>query len=373
MLDQSTSMRGIDRDNPICPTLTIIVIADTPFIAGAIIDSLPNKLPYFLVGPRTIAFLRRSTSCLGYFANDLSLSEQNKAEFSKTIQGLNRVSPKIFLIPADDSACRIVGATIGRFGGNAYPMPDRATFETLNDKWQFYFRCRQLGVRVPKTIRFADKTLIDFEHVCTSIGLPFILKPTNKSYSLGVQLINSKAELQKKVLSSLEYQFAPLIAQSFIPGLDIDISALADRGHIQNYAIQIREKGALSFVQNEALFKLTEVIVRKHHYTGVIHIDARIHEKSGEVFLVEANPRFWASLASATSAGLNFVRAGIFTSMGLENLEPITISNVSIPSTGKVLAEILTFRRNYLRMQPIERLRLKRGMRSYFRSALHLQ
>jgi predicted ATP-grasp superfamily ATP-dependent carboligase len=179
--------------------------------------------------------------------------------------------------------------------------------------------------------------------------------------------------LQKNVLSRPEYQFAPLIAQTFVPGLDIDISALADQGHIQNFAIQVREEGALSFVQNEALIKLTEVIVREHRYTGVIHIDARLHEKSGEIFLVEANPRFWASLAAATAAGLNFVRAGIFMSVGLENPEPVTISNVSVPSTGKVLAEILTFRRSYLRMQPIERLRLKRGMRSYIRSALHLQ
>jgi ATP-grasp in the biosynthetic pathway with Ter operon len=353
------------------PDLNIIVIADTPFIAAAVVDSLPNNLPYLLIGPRSIAFLRRSASCRGYFVNDLSLEESNKDDFAQTIQRLVRISSNIFLIPADDSANRIVNATLDQLGANIYPIPDSACFETLNDKWQFYLYCRQLGVQVPETIQFGDKTEIDFEHVGATVGVPFVLKPTNKSYCLGVQLIHSKAELEQKILTCPEYQFSPLIAQSFIPGLDIDISALVDRGHIQKFAVQTKEEDTLCFVQNEDLVKSTEVVVRECCYTGVIHIDARLHDKSGEIFLVEANPRFWGSLAAATAAGLNFVRAGIFTSMGSESPDPVTIFNVSVPSTRRILAEILTFRRSYLRMHPLERLRLKRGMRGYIQSILH--
>ncbi len=182
-----------------------------------------------------------------------------------------------------------------------------------------------------------------------------------------------KSSIQKRTFAKkLCRDFSPLIAQSFIPGVDIDISALVDRGHIKKFAIQIRKKDTLCFVQNEELVKLTEVIVRELRYTGVIHIDARLHDTSEEIFLIEANPRFWGSLAEATSGGLNFVRAGIYASMGLESPDPATISDVNVPSTRRILAEIVTFKRSYLRMRPLERLRLQRGVRIYIRNALNL-
>src|SRR5882762_9789071 len=353
-------------------SLTIVVVGDTPTIAAAVVDSLPDELPYFLVGPRDIAFLRHSIRCREYFVNNLSLEEGNKTDFVGTIERLGSANSNIFLIPVDDSANRIVHSTFDRLGANSYPMPNRSSFETLNDKWQFHRFCSELGVRVPKTIHLDDKAEIDFEYLCATVGLPFVIKPTNKSNSLGVQVIRSKENLRKEILSYRKYNFSPLIAQSFIPGLDIDISALVDYGHIKKFAIQTRKKDTLCFVQNEELVKLTEVIVRELCYTGVIHIDARLHDTSEEIFLVEANPRFWGSLAEATSGGLNFVRAGIYTSMGLESPDPTTISDVDVPSTRRILAEIVAFKRSYLRLRPLERLRLQRGVRIYIRSALNL-
>jgi hypothetical protein len=125
-------------------------------------------------------------------------------------------------------------------------------------------------------------------------------------------------------------------------------------------------------VQNEELVKFAEIIVRELCYTGLIHIDARLHATSEEIFLIEANPRFWGSLAEATSGGLNFVWAGIFSSMGLESPDPTTISDVSVPSVRRMLTEIVTFKRSYARLDPLERIRLRRTMLSYFRKALLL-
>jgi predicted ATP-grasp superfamily ATP-dependent carboligase len=352
--------------------LTAVVIADTSFIASAVIDSLPDELLYFLVGPKNIAFLRRSRRCKGYFENALSLEEQNKTNFVRTIEQLAGANSNMFLIPVDDSANRIVHATVDRLGVNSYPVPDSVCFETLNDKWQFYQHCANLNVRVPKAIRLNHKFEIDFEYLCTALGRPFVLKPTNKSASLGFKVIRSNENLRTEVLSCRQYDFSPLIAQSFIPGVDIDISVLADRGHIKSFAIQTRKNGALCFVQNAELLKFTEVILREFRYTGVIHIDARLHDVSKEIFLIEANPRFWGSLAVATSGGLNFVRAGIYACKELEGPDPTTISDVSVPSIGRILAEVLTFKRNYFRLGPLERLRLRRGLRSYFWTALHL-
>jgi predicted ATP-grasp superfamily ATP-dependent carboligase len=253
-----------------------------------------------------------------------------------------------------------------------YPIPDSRSFETLNDKWQFYRLCSKLGVKAPKTIWLGNKAEIDFELVCATVGLPFVLKPTNRSDGLGVQIVRSKDDLQRKVLSQSNYDFSPLIAQTFIPGLDIDMSALVDRGRIKHFAIQTRKKDALWFVKSGDFVRLTETVVSELSYTGLIHIDARLNHRSGEIFLVEANPRFWGSLADATAGGLNFVRAGIYASAGLEGPDPTTLSEVSVPSVGKMLAEIATFRRSYFKMARIDRLRLRRGIRSNIRRLLSL-
>ncbi|RXG96257.1 hypothetical protein EAS62_11660 [Bradyrhizobium zhanjiangense] len=125
-------------------------------------------------------------------------------------------------------------------------------------------------------------------------------------------------------------------------------------------------------MQNEELAKFARTIVQELSYTGVIHIDARLHATSGEIFLIEANPRFWGSLAEATSGGLDFVRAGICISMGLESPDPTTISEVIVPSVGRILAEIATFKRPYSRLNPVERNRLRRTIRSRFREVLRL-
>jgi hypothetical protein len=132
-------------------SLTVVVVADTPYIASAVIDSLPIELPYFLVGHRRIAFLRHSKRCRQYFINDLSLEEDNKTDFVRAIERLGSANPNIFLIPVDDSANRIVHSTLDRLGASTYPMPDSSSFEMLNDKWRFNQYCSNLG-RVDKII-----------------------------------------------------------------------------------------------------------------------------------------------------------------------------------------------------------------------------
>ena len=349
----------------------VAIFGETPTIAAAVVDSLPDELSFLLIGPRSIAFLRHAKKCLGHFDNNLLPTEQNKSDFVRAIQQLDTGNQSLLLIPIDDRAIRLLHS-VDRLNTPRYPIPDSRTFETLNDKWQFYQHCSELGVRVPHTILLGDKAEIDFELVCATVGLPFVLKPTNRTDGLGVQLIRSKDDLQGKVLSQRNYNFAPLIAQSFVPGQDIDMSALVDRGRIKHFAIQMRKKDALWFVKSADFVKLTETVVGELSYTGVVHIDARLDCRSREIFLIEANPRFWASLAEATAGGLNFVRAGIYASAGLEGPDPTTLSEVSVPSLKKLLAQILTFKRSYFKMARIDRLRLRRGMRIQTRRGLSL-
>jgi carbamoylphosphate synthase large subunit len=242
----------------------------------------------------------------------------------------------------------------------------------LNDKWRFHQYCSKHGARVPTTIRLDNKAEIDFDDVCARVGLPFVLKPTNKSNCVGFRIVHSKRQFSKAIISDRKYNFSPLIAQAFVPGVDMDVSVLANRGHVENFAVQTINEDMVCFVQNEQLVKFAEAIVADLCYTGVIHIDARVHEVSKEVFLIESNPRFWASLAEATACGLNFVRAGICSVLGSQWSDPTTIYDVSAPSVRKMLAEIITGRQKYLELSRQQRYRVNCTARTLIHALWHL-
>ena len=46
-------------------------------------------------------------------------------------------------------------------------------------------------------------------------------------------------------------------------------------------------------------------------YHGVMNVDARIEQGTGRVWLFEANPRYWRSLAASVWAGMNFAAENI--------------------------------------------------------------
>ena len=351
--------------------LNLVVIADTNYIASAVIDSLPPTLSFFLVGPKSVAFLRRSKRCLQYFETGLSL-DADKADFVQVIEKLSGDFANLFLIPVDDSANRIIHSTFARLRPKTFPIPDSASFELLNDKWLFHQLCSRLKIRVPRTVMVEDKSALNFERLRAAVGAPLVVKPTNRSNSVGVCVIHSAEQLQQQVLSNPDYAFSPLLVQEFVHGDDIDVSVFANGGRIKNLAVQVREERALCFVENTQLAAYAERLASNLGYSGLIHIDARMDKATGEVFVLEANPRFWGSLLEATCSGLNFVQSGIWASMGYDSAEPATIPQVCIPNFRWSVLEIAARKKSYSGLTLPQRLRLKHIMRSSIRKLLHL-
>jgi hypothetical protein len=62
---------------------------------------------------------------------------------------------------------------------------------------------------------------------------------------------------------------------------------------------------------HRVLEKLGLQLARAASYHGVMNIDARMEERTGKIYLIESNPRFWASLAASVCCGLNFVAESI--------------------------------------------------------------
>jgi predicted ATP-grasp superfamily ATP-dependent carboligase len=68
-----------------------------------------------------------------------------------------------------------------------------------------------------------------------------------------------------------------------------------------------------------AMQEIAEKICRASGYNGVMNLDVRLESHTGHVYLIESNPRFWATLASTVACGLNFAA---------ESLKPSKLSDV---------------------------------------------
>jgi predicted ATP-grasp superfamily ATP-dependent carboligase len=227
---------------------------------------------------------------------------------------INSVVEKIqyvTLIPADCDAIRMTNRVRERLSVNIAPIPMTATLDMFDDKWRFYQFCKQNQVAVPATRLFESKEQLDYHALAGEFGVPFVIKPVNQAGARGVQIIRSKDQFERVIRRNHAYQYAPLVAQAYIDGRDIDISFLADRGQIGAFAIQQANDSAVEFVHNAELEQMAIKLCQLSAYHGVMHLDARIEKHSGKIYLLESNPRFWASMSASVACGLNFVAESI--------------------------------------------------------------
>ena len=259
----------------------------------------------FVAGDEASLPLRWSAHCEQHLLTDLSGSGDDR--FVEWLGRLVEQTPEMTLIPFDCDGIRMANRVRSRINIAIVPTPDLATLDLLEDKWRFHQFCTKHSLSVPETMLIGSKSELEFDVVVAKLGLPFVLKPTNESGSLGVQVVASQHQFEEQILNNPAYAYHPLIAQQYIDGADIDLSLLSIQGRVAAYAIQQTAGCEISFLKNFYLEEVAEKICHDSAYHGVMHIDARIEKQTGKVFLIESNPRFWASLTACVWCGLNFV------------------------------------------------------------------
>ena len=193
-------------------------------------------------------------------------------------------------------------------GVQCFPMCELELFEQLYDKWGFATLLEELSLPGPRTtlLRCAG----DLERC--EIQPPVIIKPTQGEGGLGIEMASTFDELQRVVEARANLEENPIVVQSYIPGSDIDLSLLADRGRCVAWTIQqLGEKGVMRFLDRSDVFELGQELVRQTGYHGVMHLDMRIDRRNGRVLFIESNPRFWGSLCYSVWTGVNFLDLGL--------------------------------------------------------------
>jgi len=291
--------------------INYIVVGKSNFVVVAVLQALRSftDAKCIVIGDHETDALRWSSLCEKKRSVRFDGRDDNR--FVEMINALVHKTQHLKLIPADCEGIRLVNRVRHRLRISITPTPDTATLNMFDDKWQFHQFCTQQGLRVPETRLIQAKEDIDFDAVVAEFGLPFVLKPTNQAGSLGVQIVTDKDYFDRVIRDNPEYDFKPLIAQRFIEGADIDLSLLAVDGKLSAYAIQQVSGSIVHFVPNVYLETVAGRICDESSYNGLMHVDARIEKHTGKVYLIESNPRFWASVTASVWCGLNFVAESI--------------------------------------------------------------
>lgn len=274
------------------------------------------------IGSAETKSLKWSTLCEQHLTIDFDGSGDDA--FVALINSIVEKIQYVTLIPADCDAIRLTNRVRDRLSLNVAPIPMTATLEMFDDKWRFYQFCKQNQIPVPATRRFESKAELNYHALAAEFGVPFVIKPVNEAGARGVQIVRSNLQFERIVRDNAAYQYAPLLVQQYVEGSDIDISLLADRGQVGAFAIQKADDSKVEFVHNPDLEQMAMKLCRLSAYHGVMHIDARVDKLSGKVYLIESNPRFWASLNASVACGLNFVAESIQTQPRTHGIRRLT-------------------------------------------------
>lgn len=291
--------------------INFIVVGKSKRVVVAILQAIRSftDAKCIVVGDEETRCLRWSTLAKRQIMTRFDGSDDDN--FANAINRIVEKTPHVRLIPADCDGIRLTNRVRNRLRVKITPTPDLSMLNMFDDKWHFHQFCVQHGLAVPPTRFAATKSDLDFDTIAGEFGVPFVVKPVNQAGSFGVEIIRSKAHFEQAIRDNANYRFAPLIAQRYIDGVDIDLSLLSVQGQVSAYAIQQVAGSMIHFVSNPALEEMAEKLCKVSAYHGVMHIDARIEKATGNIFLIESNPRFWASLTASVWCGLNFVAESI--------------------------------------------------------------
>jgi len=206
------------------------------------------------------------------------------------------------------------------------PFPDSECVSLLDDKYNFYLFCKENNIAHPESAFVENSAAIDAEN--PAIPYPLLIKPTLGAGGFDTLIFcKSKADMDKFLAKPAEQRekYFPAVLQEFFEGEDIDFNGFSVDGKVIASSVMCTEfyekdisLSFTRFVENADVDALGRKILEVSKYSGPTNIDMRIRASDGKLMLIEVNPRYWARVMVSLMDGMNFVEAGIKTTLGEE-------------------------------------------------------
>lgn len=211
------------------------------------------------------------------------------------------------VMPTDILATRLLIAIRHRLPVGTSLLPAAGLFDALNDKHRFAALCVEHGAQTPETWLYDDGPAIVAALADGSLRLPLVVKPVIGMGGLGVEFIRTEADVARVAACGR----SPLLVQRLIEGRDRDISILAVGGRLLAYGVQAHRRNRYDFADSAALRAMIERLVAATGFEGLAHFDAIEEAATGQFYLIECNPRSWASVYALAAAGANLIAMSI--------------------------------------------------------------
>ena len=209
------------------------------------------------------------------------------------------------------------------------PLPSGEVIALCLDKEATYNFAATLDVNIPKTWVYQSQAELE-EHI-SEIVFPIVVKgksEINKDrpfYAYNASQLLAQIKSWGKGLSGEELQF-PII-QQFIDGVGVGFFALYKGGECKRVFMhqRVRETPpsggasccAVSIYESDLLAAGRKILdAMKWH--GVAMVEFKREKSTGDLYLMEINPKFWGSLDLALACGVDFPVLSVRLALGEE-------------------------------------------------------
>jgi len=288
--------------------------------ALAVVRSLGRRGVPILVGAETPQCLASASKYCDRAVTYPAPSDDRKA-FDRFLLGLVRRGEAEVVLPVTDVAMAAVTANQDALRHHcALACPPFAAFETTTDKGTLARRAAASGVPVPRT-RFVDGPG-DLRNVSVD-EWPAVVKPVRSRVrtrdgwvGTRVHYVHSREDLLRLYEETDYLRQSPSLIQQRIVGPGLAIFVLFEHGRlVTDFAHRrLREKppsgGASVLCESVPVDPRLRDFARRLlgplGWHGVAMLEFKQDCRTGEVYLIEVNGRFWGSLQLAIAAGVDF-------------------------------------------------------------------
>jgi len=223
------------------------------------------------------------------------------------------------IIPTLDSEMRALAAAesdLAALGIRTF-VPTIESLERAS-KARLHLLASAPGVSVPDSepINSADAVA----KLVKRFGLPVVMK----GVYYGGDVVHSEAEAVHAFHRYAATWGVPVVVQRFIPGEEYNIAAIGDGegglvGAVAMRKMMITDKGkgwSGITVDNPGLISLTRAVVQALQWRGPLEVEVLRENSTGDLYIIEINPRFPAWVHLSTGAGQNLPYACALLALG---------------------------------------------------------
>jgi predicted ATP-grasp superfamily ATP-dependent carboligase len=220
------------------------------------------------------------------------------------------------VVPLSDRALVAVGPIDAALRAKTTVMcPRPEIVDRVLDKTQTVALAKQCGVRVPESYTAADLTSL--EAMRSGLRFPLIAKGRSRHHLVGFKVAYFGTYESLRARAAGDPDFLPnVLLQEYVGGDGLLFAVLMDRGKALSVFQHRRLKelpasggvGVLleSEAPDPAITEHASAILSAIGWHGICCAEFRHDRASGDLWLLEVNGRYWGSLTSAMSCGLDY-------------------------------------------------------------------